>query len=53
MAYTDEWGTTRSTTIDLGNTDTIGIGPWQRSQQRQIEAPDSAQPPADDDHTRT
>jgi Protein of unknown function (DUF4232) len=30
MEHTDQWGATRPITIDLGNTATIGLGPWQR-----------------------
>lgn len=50
MAVTDQWGATRSTTIDLGNTDTIGVGPWQRPQQERTDPPGA---PPDDDGART
>ncbi|MCT2587077.1 DUF4232 domain-containing protein [Actinophytocola gossypii] len=45
------------TTIDLGNTDTIGLGPWQRLDQERTdrpgEAPNPTAPPSNDPRDRT
>jgi uncharacterized protein DUF4232 len=42
------WQHLPETTIDLGNTTTIGVGPWQRRHQEPATAP-----PATDDDSRT
>jgi hypothetical protein len=42
------WQHLPETTIDLGNTATIGVGPWQRRHQEP-----TTPPPATDDDSRT